>query len=92
MSRRNNEDHIETKTNPLTEEVNDVKTEDPVLTENADDTAASADSAENAPADSTEGTEQTADSASADASEGTEQTADSARQQKMLSRTAWTER
>ena len=78
MSRRNNEDHIETKTNPLTEEVNDVKTEDPVLTENADDTAASADSAENAPADSTEGTEQTADSASADASEGTEQTADSA--------------
>ena len=39
MSRRNNEDHIETKTNPLTEEVNDVKTEDPVLTENADDTA-----------------------------------------------------
>ena len=78
MSRRNNEDHIETKTNPLTEEVNDVKTEDPVLTENADDTAASADSAENAPADSTEGTEQTADSASADASEGTEQIADSA--------------
>ena len=78
MSRRNNEDHIETKTNPLTEEVNDVKTEDPVLTENADDTAASADSAENAPADSTEGTEQTADSASADASEGTEQTAEDA--------------
>ena len=78
MSRRNNEDHIETKTNPLTEEVNDVKTEDPVLTENSDDAAAPADSAENASADSTEETLQTAENASVDSTEETLQTAENA--------------
>ena len=78
MSRRNNEDHIETKTNPLTEEVNDVKTEDPVLTENSDDAAAPADSAENDSADSTEETLQTAENASVDSTEETLQTAENA--------------
>ena len=78
MSRRNNEDHIETKTNPLTEEVNDVKTEDPVLTENSDDAATPADSAENDSADSTEETLQTAENASVDSTEETLQTAENA--------------
>ena len=78
MSRRNNEDHIETKTNPLTEEVNDVKTEDPVLTENSDDAAAPADSAENDSADSMEETLQTAENASVDSTEETLQTAENA--------------